>query len=61
MKIELISDELVIKGNKKDLLELTNYIKNIANSNNEQDHLHLDDLTIISKESKIKNIIIEKI
>lgn len=61
MKIELMNDELVIKGNKEDLLELVNYIKDIANSNNEKDHLHLDDLTIISKESNIKNLIIEKI
>lgn len=53
-------DELLIKGNKSDLLELSDYIKKVALSDNNQDHIHLDDLTIINNNSNIKNLIIEK-
>ena len=53
-------DELLIKGNKSDLLELSDYIKKVALSDNNQDHIHLDDLTIINNNSDIKNLIIEK-
>ena len=52
--------ELVIKGSKIDLIELANYIVNVALSDYDRDHLHLDDLTLLSKDSEIKNIIIEK-
>ncbi len=61
INIRLDNNELVISGNKDDLLELSNYIKEIALSSNLKDHLHLDDLTIIDKDSKINNIIIEKV
>lgn len=61
MKIELINDEIIIKGSREELLELVEYINKIANSPQEKDHIHLDDLTLISKESNIKNLIIEKI
>ena len=54
------NDEIVIKGNKEDLIELSDYIKKVALSNNSKDHLHLDDLTIIDNDSNIKNLIIEK-
>ncbi len=54
------NDEVLIKGSKDDLEELAEYIHKIANSKDEKDHLHLDDLTIISKESSICNLIIEK-
>jgi hypothetical protein len=60
IKISLDNNELVIKGNKDDLIELSSYISNIANSNLDNDHLHLDELAIIDKESNIKNVIIEK-
>ena len=60
IKISLDNNELVIKGNKEDLLELSNYINNIVLSKKEKDHIHLDELTIISNNSKIKSIIIEK-
>lgn len=60
ININYDNNDLVIKGNKYDLIELANYIINVAISNNAKDHLHLDDLTIINEESNIKNMIIEK-
>ena len=60
IKINIDNDEFQIKGDKEDLIELSNYINMIASSNNENDHIHLDDLTIIDENSKIKNLIIEK-
>lgn len=60
MKIELINNELLIKGNREDLLEFAEYIKKVALSENEKDHLHLDDLTLIDNESSILSLIIEK-
>ncbi len=60
ININYDNNDLVIKGNKYDLIELANYIINVAISNNVKDHLHLDDLTIINEESNIKNMIIEK-
>jgi hypothetical protein len=59
--IKLDNNELVIKGNKEDLLELSKYINDLALSDNEKDHIHLDDLTIVSDKSNIKEIIIEKV
>ena len=60
ININYDNNDLVIKGTKYDLIELANYIINVAISNNDKDHLHLDDLTIINEESNIKNLIIEK-
>ena len=51
--------EIVIKGTKGDLLELAQYINKVA-LEEETTHLHLDDLTLIDKESIIKNLVIEK-
>ena len=58
--ISLDNNELVIKGSKLDLIELANYIVNLALSNNNRDHIHIDDLTLIDKDSKINSLIIEK-
>ncbi len=58
--LNLAGDELLIKGSKGDLLELANYIINIALSKNNNDHIHLDGSTIIDEDSSIKKIIIEK-
>jgi len=60
LNIELNNDTIVIKGSKLDLVELANYIVNVAVSNNNSDHLHLDELSLISNESQIRNLIIEK-
>ena len=60
VNVGLVNDEIVIKGNKTDLLELSGYIKKVAESDSERDHIHIDDLTIVSEESDIKNLVIEK-
>lgn len=56
----IVDKEVLIKGNKEELLELSEYINKLANSNNKNDHIHLDDLTIINSNSIIKELIIEK-
>ena len=53
-------NEVLIKGNKDELRELAEYITNVANSTNSNDHIHLDNLTIISNDSPVKELIIEK-
>lgn len=60
INIKLEDNELLIKGNKEDLLELAEYINKVATSNENIDHIHLDELTLIDKNSVIKNLIIEK-
>ena len=60
LNISFNDNEVVIKGDKTYLIELANYIVNIALSDNEKDHIHIDELTLIDKDSEIKNIIIEK-
>ena len=60
INITISDNEVLIKGNKEDLLALAKYITDIANSNTDNDHIHLDDLTIIDKNSNIKELIIEK-
>lgn len=59
--ISIDNNELIIKGSKSNLLELSKYIVDIANSKLDNDHLHLDELTIIDDESKINSLIIEKV
>ena len=56
----IVKNELLIRGKKEDLLELSDYIKEVATSENKNDHIHLDNLTIINSNSKIKELIIEK-
>ena len=60
LNISFNDNEVAIKGDKTYLIELANYIVNIALSDNEKDHIHIDELTLIDKDSEIKNIIIEK-
>ena len=52
-------NEIVIKGKKIDLIELADLILSVALDKSDN-HLHIDDLTLISKESVINNLIIEK-
>ena len=60
MNIKYSDNEVLITGNKEELLEFAEYINKVANSENEKDHLHLDDLTLIDSNSEVKNLIIEK-
>ena len=61
IEIENNNNEITIKGDKNSLLELADYIISVSLSNNSNDHVHLDELTIINEKSNIKNLIIEKI
>lgn len=61
IEIENNNNEIIIKGDKNSLLELADYIISVSLSNSSNDHVHLDELTIINKKSNIKNLIIEKI
>ena len=56
-----VDKEVLIKGNKGELLELSEQIKKLSESDNKTDHIHLDDLTIISNDSQVKELIIEKV
>lgn len=58
--IKIDGEDLFIKGTSNDLLELANYIINVAISNVKGSHLHIDDLTLVSSSSEIKSMIIEK-
>lgn len=61
IEIENNNNEIIIKGDKNSLLELADYIISVSLSNNSNDHVHLDELTIINEKSNFKNLIIEKI
>ena len=63
---EYIIAALNKRNNERDRLNklygiTSEYINKVANSENEKDHLHLDDLTLIDSNSEVKNLIIEKI
>ena len=60
MNIILDDNELLIKGDKDTLIEFANYILSVANSKEDIDHIHLDELTLIDDNSSIKSLIIEK-
>lgn len=60
MKLDIINNEIIIKGSKEELEELIEYIKKVTESSLDKDHIHIDDLTLINKNSAIKNLIIEK-
>ena len=62
LDISLIDNkELIIKGTSEDLIELSDLLISLATSNSENgEHFHIDDLTFISENSQITDIIIEK-
>lgn len=51
-------DTLLIKGSSRDLVELADILVNIAKE--KEAHIHIDDLSLISNNSKYKELIIEK-
>ena len=59
IEVKFHDKEIIIKGNQSDLLELSNYIKKIADEKG-NNHIHLDELTLLSTNSNIKELIIEK-
>ena len=54
------NNEILIKGTKEDLEILANTILKLISSNLNKDHIHIDELTLISNNSPIKELIIEK-
>ena len=60
LKIKNDSNTLYIEGSSKDLIELADILVSISASKDKNPHIHIDDLTLINKESEIKEIIIEK-
>ena len=51
---------LQIKGSSRDLIELADLLTNLALSKTKDEHLHIDDLTLLNKKSSFSEIIIEK-
>lgn len=60
IKVEATLDNITIRGSKLDLIDLADLIVSVALSEYKSDHVHVDDLTLISEESKINEIVIEK-
>ena len=60
ISINSYENELVIKGSKLDLIELADYIVSVAVSDNNSDHIHIDNLSLLNNESNIKDLVIEK-
>lgn len=52
------SGTILIKGTSRDLVELADILVNVAQQDTA--HIHIDNLTLINKESEISEIIIEK-
>ena len=60
LSISYNNNEVLISGSKLDLIELCNYILNVA-LEKESSHIHLDNLSLISDKSNIKELIIQRI
>lgn len=54
------SNSLVITGDSTDLQELNRLISTLIENNNKNNHIHIDDLTILNNDSDFNEIIIEK-
>lgn len=61
LKIEKDKDTLLIKGDSKDLVILADLLVNVAIDKGNNSHIHIDNLTLLNKNSDYKEIIIEKI
>ena len=51
--------ELIIKGTREDFIELSDLLVSLAISKNNDNHFHIDELTLIDENSSIKEIIVE--
>ncbi len=54
------NNTITITGDSIDLEELNRLITMLLESKNKIDHIHIDDLTILSEDSEVKELIIEK-
>ena len=57
--INVDSNNLIIKGKSRDLVELADILVSLSKSK-DNNHIHLDNLTLVNNNSLIKEIIIEK-
>ena len=48
--------ELIIKGTREDFIELSDLLVSLAISKNNDNHFHIDELTLIDDNSSIKEI-----
>ncbi|MEE3343382.1 MAG: hypothetical protein VZS44_04775 [Bacilli bacterium] len=55
------NDNILITGSSVDLVNLADILVNVAMDKGENPHIHIDDLTLLDKNSDYKEIIIEKI
>ena len=60
IKISHDYDCFIISGSQSDLIELADYITSVALSKDKNDHIHIDNTTLINEESDVKELIIEK-
>ena len=51
--------DLIIKGTREDFIELSDLLVSLAISKNNDNHFHIDELTLIDDNSSIKEIIVE--
>ena len=61
LMIKKDNNTILISGTSDDLQDFIDYITKLINEKSINSHIHLDDLTLISKSSEIKELIIEKI
>ena len=54
------NNTITIIGDSIDLEELNRLITMLLESKNKIDHIHIDDLTLLSEDSEVKELIIEK-
>ena len=53
--------ELLIRASANELIELSDLLISLATSKNENgEHFHIDDLTLINEDSSITDVIVEK-
>ena len=60
LDISVFDDSILIKGSKYDLVELSEMILSVALSEENSDHLHIDDLTLVREDSTVGELVIEK-
>ena len=60
LTIKSDSNILLIKGSSNDLIELADLITKLASEKTKGAHLHIDELTLLNKNSDFSEIIIEK-
>ena len=60
LSIKYDNEILLIEGSSRDLIELADLLTSLALEKNEGAHIHIDDLSLLNKESSFSEIIIEK-